>query len=126
MEQIGNGLATALSPVSVPVPSFKSTDTDQKNGAMAKLGKLLNDRAAELIATVSGDLAANLVLTDPKVQQQIIVALDGAEKDLEVGIFGLPTWKRIEGIATALQGRGFPGCSPDCVTQELRMHSVLH
>jgi hypothetical protein len=42
---------------------------------MAKFGKLLNEKAAELIATVSGDLAPDLVLADPKVQQRIVVAL---------------------------------------------------
>ena len=69
---------------------------------MAKFGKLLNEKAAELIAAISGDLAPNLVLADPKVQQQIIVALNGAENDLEEGMSGLPIWKLIETVATAL------------------------
>jgi hypothetical protein len=43
-----------------------------------------------------------LVLTDPKVQQRIVVALDGAEKDLNEGLSNLPTWKLVEEIATAL------------------------
>ena len=93
---------TALSPVAVAVPSFKPSDTDEKDGAMAKFGKLLNDKAAELIATVSGDLASDLTLADPKVQQQIVVALDGAERDVDAGISSLPTWSLVEGIATAL------------------------
>jgi AAA domain len=93
---------TALSPVSIVVPSFKPSDTDEKDGEMGKLGKLLNDKAAELIATVSGDLASDLVLADAKVQQRIVVALDGAERDLVEGMSGLPTWKLIETIAAAL------------------------
>ena len=52
---------------------------------MAKFGKVLNDKAAELIATVSSDLASDLDLADPKVQQRIVVALDGARKRLERG-----------------------------------------
>jgi len=95
---------TALSPVAVAVPSFKSSDTNDKDGALAKFGKLLNDKAAELISIVSSDLASDLTLTDSKVQQQIIVALDGAEKDLEAGISSLTTWNLVERIATTLQG----------------------
>ena len=52
---------TALSPVAVVVPNFKPSDTDAKDGEMAALGKQLNGRAAELIATVSGDLASDLI-----------------------------------------------------------------
>jgi hypothetical protein len=93
---------TALSPVAVAVPNLKTSDTDEKDGEMAKLGKLLNGKAAELIATVSDDLAPDLLLTDPKVQQRIVVALDGAEKDLNDGLSSLPTWKLVQQIATAL------------------------
>jgi hypothetical protein len=93
---------TALSPVAVAVPNFKTSDTGEKDGEMAKLGKLLNGKAAELISTVSDDLAPDLLLADPKVQQRIVVALDGAEKDLDDGLSSLPTWKLVEKIATAL------------------------
>jgi hypothetical protein len=93
---------TALSPVVVVVPNFKPSDTDEKDGEMAKFGKLLNDRAAELIATVSDDLASDLILADPKVQQRIVVALDGAQRDLDEGLSGLPTWKLVQQIAIAL------------------------
>jgi AAA domain len=93
---------TALSPVSIVVPNFKPSDTNEKDGEMGKLGKLLNDKAAELIATISGDLSSDLVLADPKVQQRVIVALDGAETDLNGGISSLPAWKLVETIAAAL------------------------
>ena len=93
---------TALSPVSVAVANFKPSNTNENNGEMAKFGKLLNEKAAELIAVISGDLSPFLVLTDPKTQQQIIIALDGATKDLSEGLSGLPTWKLIETIAAAL------------------------
>jgi energy-coupling factor transporter ATP-binding protein EcfA2 len=93
---------TALSPVSVTIPHFRPSDTDEKGGAMAKFGKSLNDKAAELISTISDDLAADLDLTDPRVQQRIVVALDGAEKDLTEGLSALPTWKLVEQTAVAL------------------------
>jgi energy-coupling factor transporter ATP-binding protein EcfA2 len=96
---------TALSPVSVVVPNFKPSDTDDKDGEMAKFGKLLNDKAAKLIATVSGDLASDLDLVDPKVQQRIVVALDGAQRDLDEGMSGLPTWRLVESIAAALPNK---------------------
>jgi hypothetical protein len=93
---------TALSPVAVTVPNFKPSDTDDRDGEMAKFGKLLNGKAAELVATVSEDLASDLVLGDPKVQQRIAVALDGAEKDLDDGLPGLATWRLVERIALAM------------------------
>ena len=93
---------TALSPVSVVMTKFKPSDTDDKAGEMANFGKLLNGKAAELIATISGDLASDLVLADPKVQQRIVVALNDAERDLEAGTSGLPTWALIESIIGAL------------------------
>jgi AAA domain len=93
---------TALSPVTVDVPNFKPLDTDAKDGAMAKFGKQLNDKAAELISIISSDLAADLVLADPKVQQRIIVALNDAERNLSEGMSSLPTWKLVKTIAAAL------------------------
>ena len=92
----------ALSPVAVVIPNFEPSDTDIKDGEMAKFGKQLNEKAAELIRTISGDLASDLVLTDPKVQQRIVVALDGAEKDLVEGMLGISTWKLVESIAAEL------------------------
>jgi energy-coupling factor transporter ATP-binding protein EcfA2 len=93
---------TALSPVTVAVPNLKPSDTEAKDGDMAKFGKMLNDKAAELVGTVSADLAPDLLLADAKVQQRIVVALDGAEKDLAEGLLTLPTWKLVEQIATFL------------------------
>jgi len=93
---------TALAPVSQSVPGFKPADTDDKDGEMAKFGKLLNDKAAELLATISGDLEKSLVLADPNVQKNIVVALDGAEKDLRSGLAGLSTWKAVKDIADVM------------------------
>ena len=39
---------SALAPVTVVVPNFKPSDTEAKDGEMAKFGKMLNDKAAEL------------------------------------------------------------------------------
>jgi len=83
-------------------PPVAASDTSDKDGEMAKLGKRLNDKAAELMKTVSGDLSSKLTLADPKVQQQIIVALDGAERDLTEGLSSLPAWKLVTAIARTL------------------------
>ena len=91
----------ALAPVSVVVPSFKPSDTSQKDGPMAKFGKSLNDKAAELLATISSDLAKDLHLSDPRVQQRIAVALDGAQQDLKAGVTDLHTWKTLDAVASA-------------------------
>jgi recombinational DNA repair ATPase RecF len=93
---------TALAPVAAVVPNFTPSNTEDKAGEMAKFGKLLNEKAAELIATVSGDLAANMVLSDPKVQQRIVVALHDAENDINAGLSILPTWALVENVATTM------------------------
>jgi hypothetical protein len=93
---------TALSSVSIQVANFKPGDTDDKDGEMVRFGKMLNDKAAELLATISADLATDLVLGDPKVQQRIVVALDGAERDLEGGLSTLQAWKLVQTIAASL------------------------
>lgn len=91
-----------LAAVKVAVPDFKIADTDNSNGAMAKFGKDLNDRAGELTKVVSDDLASGLDLADAQTQKQIAVSLSGAEADIESGLTGLQSWKIFEGISNAL------------------------
>ena len=67
-----------LAPVQVTVPSFVPSDTDDKNGAMAALGKMLSDRATELAQVVSSDLAETLKLSSTQVQNQVIAAIAAA------------------------------------------------
>jgi hypothetical protein len=84
------------------VPSFVPSDTDDKNGAMAALGKMLSDRATELAQVVSSDLAETLKLSSTQVQNQVIAAIAAAENDLKRGVQGTEIWKTLESISKAL------------------------
>lgn len=91
-----------LAPLSVTVPNFNPTDTDNIAGDMASLGKTLNDKASDLTKAVSGDLAAGLDLADPQVQKQLGLALAGAEQDVSAGLEQLPTWKTLQAVHFSL------------------------
>lgn len=91
-----------LAPVGIAVPTFVPADTEDPNGAMAKFGKDVKERAAKLTQVISNDLAASLNLSDLKTQQQVIVAISGARDDISGGLASLQTWKKLDSIVDAL------------------------
>ncbi len=91
--------------VQVAVADFMPADTDDDKGEMAKFGKMLNDRAAELTQVVSNDLADGLNLADASIQHQVISAIGFAQEELEAGLKGLPSWKTLQSIAQALDDK---------------------
>ena len=88
--------------VDVIVPEFEPADTDDKNSEFAKLGKHLNDRAAELTKVISQDLADGLDLSSPTVQHDVIAAIGAARTDLQSGLSSVDVWRSIKSIAGAL------------------------
>jgi len=95
-----------LAAVQVAVPDFTVAHTDDDKGEMAKFGKMLIDRAAELTQIVSNDLAGGLDLASPSVQHRVISAIGAAQEDLKGGLDGLQSWKTLQTIAGALdEGR---------------------
>ena len=88
--------------VQVAVADFMPADTDDDKGEMAKFGKILIDRAAELTQVVSNDLADGLNLASPPIQHQVISAIGAAQEELEAGLEGLPSWKTLQSIAQVL------------------------
>ena len=92
----------SLKPVDVEVPEFVPRDTVDEHGPMSTAGKQLATRAAELTQVISGDLAENLDLTSPKIQQQVIGSLAAARAQVELGIEGLDAWTFLQSIAQAL------------------------
>lgn len=98
---IGEARGT-LAAVHVAVPDFTPANTDDDKGEMAKFGKMLIDRAAELTQVVSNDLAGGLNLASPSVQHQVISAIGAAQEDLTAGLEGLSSWKTLQSIAQAL------------------------
>ncbi len=91
-----------LATVQMVVPDFTPANTDDSEGQMAKFGKMLTDRAAELTQVVSSDLANGLDLGSAPVQHQVISAIGAAQEDLKAGLAGLPSWKDLQTIVQAL------------------------
>jgi SOS-response transcriptional repressor LexA/energy-coupling factor transporter ATP-binding protein EcfA2 len=92
----------SLAAVQISVPEFLPGDTDDDQGAMAKFGKMLNDRAAGLTQVVSNDLASGLNLASASVQHEVISAIGAAQEDLKAGLEALPSWKTLQSTAYAL------------------------
>jgi len=92
----------SLTAVQVAVSDFTVADTDDDKGEMAKFGKMLIDRAAELTQVVSNDLASGLNLVSSSVQHQVISAIGAAQEDLKAGLDGVSSWKTLQSIAQAL------------------------
>jgi len=92
----------ALAAVSLEVPNFTASDTDDVKGAMAIFGKELKNRAAELAQVVSGDLAPEVQLSDARTQNQVNVDLKAAGDDLKAGLQGLDCWKQWSLISSSL------------------------
>ena len=90
-----------LGPSGETIESFKPLDTEDNEGALAATGKRLRERAAELTRVVAEDIVHGLDLTNGKVQQEVAGAISGALEDVELGLSGLPTWKRLTELANA-------------------------
>ena len=100
-QSIGEARDT-LAKVKVDVTDFKPVDTDDDKGEMATFGKMLTDKAVELTNVVSTDLASDLDLADSSIQHQIISAIGSAKDDLNAGLDGLQSWKKLQSIAQTL------------------------
>jgi energy-coupling factor transporter ATP-binding protein EcfA2/flagellar motility protein MotE (MotC chaperone) len=100
-QAIGEARA-ALATVTVALPAFTISHTDDDNGEMATFGKTMNERAAEFTKFVSNDLAAGLDLSSSSVQHQVISAIGAAQEDVKAGIEGLSLWKSVQSIAESL------------------------
>lgn len=87
---------TEMKKVDRRVPEFLPADTGDQDGELAKLGKELNGRSAELIEVIAGDLAEDIDLSQPASQQSVAVAIAAAREDLEKGIKSLPFWQHLE------------------------------
>lgn len=105
MRQFTDALSTArtaLSSIGQKMTEFMPSDTRDKVGPMAALGKKLSDQAAAAVSVISADLAPSLDLTLAAVQQQVATAIDAAKTEMNQGLSGLPLWTTISSIATAL------------------------
>lgn len=104
-QNFDNALAFArnyLSKIEVIVPDFACTDTDDVDGDLAKLGRELNQKAAQFTEVISEDLSKDLDLTKATTQHQIITAISMAETEALSGVEALASWKKLSSIASAL------------------------
>lgn len=87
---------TEMKKVDRRVPEFLPADTGHQDGDLAKLGKELTLKSAELIKVIAGDLAEDIDLSQPTSQQSVAVAIAAAKEDLAKGIKSLPFWQHLE------------------------------
>lgn len=92
----------ALLTVDIAVPDFKTSDTDDPNGTMAKFGKAQSEKAGDLTKIVSDDLAPGMDLAEAKIQKKIVLTLSAAESDIVAGLAGLQKWRVFDSISIAL------------------------
>jgi hypothetical protein len=90
---------TELSKININLPGFGTKDTEQKDGELAKLGKMLTDKSAELTKVISGDLNSTLDLNQPKTQQEIAAAIITAKQDVAAGLTDIAYWKNLGSIS---------------------------
>ena len=91
----------ALAPVQASMQSFVPEDTNDAQGEMARFGKTLNERAANLTEVITSDLAEGLDLSSPTVQHSVIAAIAKARNGVEGGLEQIRTWKSLQKIAQA-------------------------
>lgn len=87
---------TELRKIDWKLPEFGVEDTDDNSGELAKLGKDLDGKAAQLAEVVTQDLAKEIDLKTPASQQAVAAAIIAAEQDVAVGLLGIAFWKRLE------------------------------
>ncbi|MCF8151378.1 MAG: AAA family ATPase [Burkholderiaceae bacterium] len=104
-QQFADALSTtriALASIEQKLPQFIPSDTRDKLGPMAELGKSLSEKAATAVSVISADLGPNLDLTLATAQQQVAVAIDAAKTEMDQGLSGLSLWTTILTVQTEL------------------------
>ena len=89
---------TTLAELGVAVPSFSPADTSDNNSAMAKFGKELSAKGAQLTSVVQSDLGSGLSLDAAVAQKKVVAAIATAGDQLSVGLSSLATWKTLESL----------------------------
>lgn len=116
---------TALASIGQKLPEFIPSDTRDKTGSMAELGKKFTDQAAESVSVISADLAPNLDLTLAAVQQQVASAIDAARSEMDQGLAGLPSWSTNSTIATALTPEASATLAAAVAAAKIRLQEAL-
>jgi SOS-response transcriptional repressor LexA len=93
---------TTLADLNVAVASFDPADTGDNNSDMAKFGKQLSEKAAELTKVIESDLGTGLALDTSQGQMRVITAIGAAEEDVSAGLSSLPSWELLHSLDRAL------------------------
>ncbi|MEO8909789.1 MAG: ATP-binding protein [Gemmatimonadaceae bacterium] len=128
MRQFSDSLSTAkeaLVSIGKTMTELVPSDTRDKGGAMATLGKTLTDQAAAAVSVISTDLAPNLDLTSAAVQQRVAMAIDAAKAEMNQGLSGLPLWTTISSIATALSPEASASLAVTIAAARKRLREAL-
>jgi len=116
---------TALASIEEKLPDFIPSDTRDKGGSMAELGKKFSEKAATTISVIRADLASNLDLTLSVVQQQVAAAIDASKTEMDQGLSGLPLWTNILTIATEVSPATSVGLAAAVAAARVRLQEAL-
>lgn len=89
---------TTLADLNVAVGSFTPTDTSDNASAMAKFGKQLSEKAAELTKVIQSDLGAGAALDSAAGQARVVSAIGAAQDDVNAGLSSLTAWRLLESL----------------------------
>jgi hypothetical protein len=93
---------TTLADLNVAVASFAPADTSDNTSAMAKFGKRLSEKAAELTKVIESDLGSGLALDTAAGQTKVVSAIGAAENEVNAGLSSLTAWKVLESLGKDL------------------------
>jgi hypothetical protein len=87
-----------LEDLNVAVGSFTPADTSDNASPMAKFGKQLSDKAAELTKVIERDLGAGAALDSAAGQARVVSAIGAAQEEVSAGLSSLTAWKLLESL----------------------------
>ena len=91
-----------LEDLNVAVGSFTPADTSDNASPMAKFGKQLSEKAAELTKVIESDLGPGAALDSAAGQSRVVSAIGAAQDEVSAGLSSLTAWKLLESLSNDL------------------------
>lgn len=91
-----------LEDLNVAVGSFTPADTSDNASPMAKFGKQLSEKAAELTKVIESDLGPGAALDSAAGQSRVVSAIGAAQDEVSSGLSALTAWKLLESLSNDL------------------------
>lgn len=97
-----DAVRTTLADLNVAVGNFTPADTSDNASPMAKFGKQLSEKSAELTKVIERDLGASAALDSAAGQSRVVSAIGAAQDEVSAGLSSLTAWKLLESLSKDL------------------------